>query len=198
MLKRSTWVILIIALVLVAVLVFWQRTPGSREGQAEATPTTGAQLEFDFTSAEVSEAVIQNAQGDTLILKRGSDGMWQLIQPEAEMTDSQVFEDALSQFLSPHTVSTISSSTALKDLGLEPAEYKIMLRLVDDREVVINVGKSTPTGSGYYVLNSGPNRSINIIGKFNIDTILDMIQEPPVLPTPTATIEGEPQPTVEP
>ncbi len=202
MMRRSTWVILIIAVVLVAAFVYWQRTRGSREPVVEeATPTAGAQLEFAFTSAQVSEAVLQDADGNTVVLERGSDGSWTLVRPKTNLTDSQAVENALMQFLEPQTVSQLGPETPLSDLGLKPPAYRILLRLDDDSKVVINIGKVTPTGSGYYVLNSGKGRSIFVVSKFNLEEFLGLITEPPIA-TPTATPlpmpEGTPEATAAP
>jgi hypothetical protein len=60
---------------------------------------------------------------------------------------------------------------------------------------VVNVGKSTPTGSGYYVLDSGADRAIYVIGKFNIDAMTGLIYQPPVLPTATTMLEIAPETT---
>jgi hypothetical protein len=186
-------VILIIAVVLVAATLYWQRTRESRETSLEATPTAvGEQLEFDFTSAQVSDAIIQDADGNSVILERGEDGSWILVQPEAEMTDSQKVENALTQFLDPQTVSQISGQTPLSDLGLDPPAYRILLGLEDGSEEGVNIGKVTPTGSGYYVLVSG--KGFFIIREFSLDQLLNLIIEPPVA-TPTATPTASSTPT---
>lgn len=206
MLRRSTWVILILAVVLVAATIYWQRTRESRELTVEATPTAvGEQLEFGFSSAQVSEAVIQDAEGNTVVLERGADGAWAVVRPKVERTDSQKVENALMQFLQPQTVSEINAQTALSDLGLDPPAYLVLLRLDDGREVVVNIGKVTPTGSGYYVLNSGKGRGLFVVRTFNLEPFLNLITELPIA-TPTATPtesatatpEGEPEATATP
>ena len=184
MLRRSTVVILVIAIILVVAFVFWQQTRGNRESTAEATPTLGVQLNFDFSSSEVVEMIVQDRDLNTLTLER-EDGEWKLVRPASDRTDSQAVENAITQLLALRTVSTISSQTPLEDLGLTPPGYIILLRLADGSKVVLNVGDKTPTGSGYYVLSGGANRAIYVIGQFNIDTVLDMIQNPPILPEET-------------
>jgi hypothetical protein len=198
MLRRSTWAILGLAVILVAATLIWQRTRDNREGTIEATPTAVDQLKFEFDGAQVSEVVIQDAAGNTVVIARGSDGAWVLLQPGAESTDTQAVENALMQLLSASTVSRLSSQTPLADLGLNPPAYRILLSLEDGSELVVNVGKSTPTGSGYYVLTSSADRALYVVNKFSLETFLEMVQAPPILPTPTSTAEGAPESTATP
>jgi hypothetical protein len=48
---------------------------------------------------------------------------------------------------------------------------------------VLYVGSATPTQSGYYVRKDG---MVYVAGKFEIDDLVDLLKNPPVLP-PTAT-----------
>jgi hypothetical protein len=198
MMRRSTWIVLGVAVVLLAATLFWQRTRSNLETSTEATPASNEpKLEFGFAGAQVIEIVIQDSEGATVVLDRNADGFWELEQPEAEMTNSQTVENALSQLLAVNTVSRISSQTALSDLGLDPPAYRLLLRLDDGSEMVINVGKVTPTGSGYYVLTSSEDRALYVVGKYNLEMILNLIQIPPIM-TPTPTSESPPQATATP
>jgi len=194
MLRSSTVIIVVIALILLAATLFWQRTKTDQESVADSTPDSTSQIDFGFESAEVVEIVIQDAERITLKFVRGEDGFWKFDRSESVITDSQAVDDALSQMLSLQTVTRISSDTPLQDLGLDPPVYRLLLRLEDGGEMVINVGKITPTGGGFYFLTSSVDRAILVVERYNLETLLNLIETPPIL-TPSPTVEPSAQGT---
>jgi hypothetical protein len=68
---------------------------------------------------------------------------------------------------------------------LEPSAYQIVFYLDDGRQILLNIGKETPTGSGYYVLTS--DRKLLIVSKFSLDNLIGYLKKPPLLATVTPT-----------
>jgi hypothetical protein len=89
-------------------------------------------------------------------------------------------------------LSEIKPETALSDFGLQPAiTAQIEAVFSDGTTLSFQVGKLTPTGSGYYALdNSQPNR-ILILPKFEMERLLTLPLDPPIAVTNFETEELE-------
>jgi hypothetical protein len=187
MIRRSTWVVLVIFAVLVAVLVFWQRS----EENAPAEPTsTPAQASLFDLNADISYLRLEKVGGAVVEMERGEDGVWKLTWPLAEKTDVDAVQNAVTQLLSLRVLTTLNTNPGLDTIGLASPTYRILIGFDDGSQMIINVGDSTPTGSGYYVVVSG--RPLYVVNKSGLDSVLELIESPPIEPTPTPTPEATP------
>ena len=184
MIRRSTWVVLVIFAIVLAAAIFWQRA--KKSAPVEATPTASSQLLFDQAGSEIQKVTIQNADGEMVVLERGLDNTWILTVPQTEATDKTTVETAISQLLSSRIVSTLSGDLPLADLGLKPPAYKIAVDFKDGQQSVLYVGKPTSISSGYYVFTGGGDRYV--VSKSNLDAVLQLSITPPILVTPTPEV----------
>lgn len=194
MVRKNTWTLLIVFAVLLAATLFWQRAKISSPSVATATPTSLSTTRtslFDFSGRTVQRIHIKS-QGKDLILERNLDGKWVFITPKVGDADSALLESTMQQFLSLPIISSPELTASLEDIGLSPAVSTIVATLDDGKQVTVNVGKATTTGTGYYVLTN--DRTIYIVSKFGLDSILGMVDQLPILPTPTPTPEPSPTP----
>jgi hypothetical protein len=195
MIRRSTWVVLVIFAALVAVLVFWQR---SKENSPEEPTPTPEQPSLLDLNTDITYLRLEKVGGAMVEMELGEDGLWKLTWPLAEKTDVGAVQSAVTQLLSLRILTTLDTIPGLDTIGLASPTYRILIGLDDGSQVIINVGDSTPTGSGYYVLVSG--RPLYVINKSGLDSVLKLIDTPPIEPTPTTnpettpTIEGESTP----
>jgi len=197
MIRRTTWVVLVIFAALVAVLVFWQRSKENAPAEPTSTPSQASLFDLN---ANITYLRLEKVGGAVVEMVRGEDGIWQLTWPEAKKTDVGAVQTAVTQILSLQILTTLNTNPGLDTLGLASPAYRILIGLEDGSQVVINVGNSSPTGSGYYVVVSG--RPLYVISKSGLDSVLKLIESPPIelTPTPEATpgIEGEITPVVTP
>ena len=193
MVRRNTLIVVVVFAVLLAATLFWQRTKGREDSLAgEPTPMAVNPLVIDIGEMSVTGITLQDAGRNTIKLALGDDGQWQLLIPNAP-ADSSAVDAAITQLRSLTAVTTLSSSTPLADLGLSPAQYVLVLDLDDGGQYILNIGKVTPTGSGYYVLSNASDRGLHVARKAGLDTIINWLETPPVLPpTPTPTLEEIP------
>ena len=193
MIRRSTLVVLVIFAVLVAVLVFWQRS--QENAPAEPTSTPAQTNLFDLNS-NITYLRLEKVGGAVVELQLGDDGNWKLTWPLAENTDVGAVQNAVTQLLSSRILTTLDTLPGMDTIGLASPVYRILIGLDDGSQITINVGNSTPTGSGYYVVVSG--RPLYVVNKSGLDSVLNLIDSPPIEPTPTPettpTIESESTP----
>lgn len=195
MIKQNTWIALIVLMLLIAVMVIWQGVQSSQVTEVVATPTSDLLLP-QLDVGKIVKFTLQRAEDrQTLILEK-MEGQWVLKQPEAPMTDSASVETNLSQLVSMRILSAPMLNATLEELGLKPPVYRLLIQLENGEQLVFNIGSETPTGSGYYLLT--PQRRIVVVSKFTLDTIIAMLDQPPILePTPTPTPTLEPTEEVE-
>ena len=102
------------------------------------------------------------------------------------MNNEALFQEALTHF--PGGVS--SPVRAFKSVGGTPKFFKraweAWFEDEDGKTYVMLVGMETPTQTGYYIqLDNG---AIQVVAKFSLDTLLSLVDEPPILATPTPEV----------
>jgi hypothetical protein len=199
MIKRSTWIILAIFVVLLIAAFYLINSPGKLKPGPTLTPTatTPAQMLFDLAGRAVSALDVSSGQGKTVSLARETEG-WTLLEPKSDSIDVASVESALSQLTAVRIVSTLETTADLAAYGLDQPAYTISITLDDGSQQTVWVGSATPTGSGYYV-RVGEN-SPQVANKYGLDAVIEFLVTPPV-PTPTVAptqSEATSQPTATP
>lgn len=182
MIRKSTWIVLLIFMSVLAVLIWFERT--SQDQAIEMLPTSASIKFLNVQEQELVGLTIQSMDGKYYELERPVQGEWSFVKPEPAQADTAALQSALSQFLASQVISSPASLPGLDALNLENALYKVLLLSQDGSKIVINVGKETPTGSGYYVLASNQNQVV-VVNKYGLDALLSLLETPPYLPTPT-------------
>jgi hypothetical protein len=196
MIRRNTWIVLGVLVVLLAVAYYLPQTKGAEdaedvEGAVPTSPASQALLEARFDRMVGLEIEDNTGQRVNLTLVEGA---WILAEPEVEeiQMDLGQINSAVNQVASLQVVTTLESDLVPALIGLEEPAYTITLTFDDDQEIFIYVGSETTTSSGYYVQVAG--EPAKVVSKFSIEPLLALVSDPPVLPTPTAEIEATTQP----
>lgn len=177
MVRRTTWIVLILFLGLLAFSLYWQNR--NKDNQGEVTPSPVIQSLLDIKSDEITNLRIEDERGGTVEIKHVEGNGWILVVPKSEATDSKAVDGMVNQFVSLHVISTIDPAPPDDATGLKNPEYKIHLREKDGRQMIVNVGVQTATGSGYYVkLDDG---FVKVVDKIGLETVTNLIYQPPVL-----------------
>ena len=185
MIRRNTWIILVLFLALLAGTLFWNQTKGKAKPTATPAPVPTSANLFDLGNAAVVGLTVQDAQGKMVIFKRDANALWVMTRP-AEAIDTQKLQDALTNFTGARIIARPESVASLADFGLEPPAYRILLVLDSGKQVTLNISQPNSIGTGYYVLDS-ETRQVYVVSKSNLDTVLDLLENPPYPPTPTPT-----------
>jgi hypothetical protein len=194
MIRRNTWILVGILVVLVAVAWIVQRS--SNNTQAGATPTSVVSNFFNTEDHSIVGMRISNAAGEAVEMKKGPDGSWSLIQPQDEEADTSRIESGVTQAEGLQVISSLNSDLSLDVIGLDPAAYEISVTYDDASSQLALIGSKTPTGSGYYAKMG--DEPIQVVSPYSVEGILDLLNNPPIKPTPTPSIEPEVTPTMSP
>jgi len=191
MIRRSTLVLLGIFILLLVAFFLWQRY--QKEEEVEITPTADQELLIspDLT---VSSLRIEVVGSQLVEVERDDQGQWNLIVPEGYETDTASVDSAISQLSSLRILSEFDQGIDLGGAGLVVPVYRITASSKNGEEVVLDIGKLSPTGSGYYIRKGG--KDVYIVSKYSLDSIIKLVEEPPIKPSPTAveTLSSETAP----
>lgn len=192
MLRRSTVVVLIVFLVLLGVAVYLQRNPLSETTETASTPTLAPDL-FAFGTATINKVRVENNEGKAVELVKNGVDNWDITSMGP--ADASKVGPAITQLSTAKILSKLEPVPALSVVGLNPPVNKITIGLDDGRVLDLDVGVETPTKSGYYVRVEGEEPVV--VYRYSVISILDMLEEPPLSPTPLITETVMPLPSPE-
>lgn len=189
MIRRSTWIVLAVFVVLLGFLIYWQQWgPGASVDDASAAiPTVAPKVPiFDLPEdAAVVGVRVESAEGGLVEVRREDDqAAWELVEPPHEDTDSQQVQTMVDQLIALRESSTLEAAPSLDVTGLESPAYTITLTLEDGTQEKLYVGDETITGTTYYIrVGDG---SPQVVNQYGVDAAISMLDTLPLLPTPTA------------
>ncbi len=190
MIRRSTWIALAL---FAAVLAFaWGFRRYQDQKAASVTPTLAAGNEklLDVDESELASLRVEDDQGKFLVLGRNLEGMWIILEPQGGgETDTAAAESAITQLLALRAQFTLEMPDDLEKFGLATPQYTITVSSNGGEKHEIQVGSEAPAVSGYYVRLDGG--APQVVSKFSVDPILNMVAHPPYAPTATPTIPAE-------
>jgi hypothetical protein len=197
MVRRSTWIVLGIFVILIGFTVVFQRYQANKAGNsATATPTTPPVYLNNLGESEIKDIKIADNTGSYIDLYRDpASSNWAIEGVPAEQADSAKIQSISDELASLQVQETLTETISLASVGLETPAYTITLTTSNDSQSVTYVGTQTAIGSGYYVReNDG---QIMIVDKSSLDNILNLLKEPPLMPTasPQVTPTGTISPT---
>jgi hypothetical protein len=180
MIRKSTWIVVLIFAALLASVFLWQRSQDQKTSQATPTSEGAPEAQFMFDlEGEIAGLRLERVGEKSVELLRDENGQWTLSGSPNLAIDGAEMDGIAGQLAALPLVSTLQNIPELQDLGLDPPSYRILVVLRDGSQLVASVGKATPTGSGYYVLTS--DRRVYIANEFSLQPILDLIDNPPYL-----------------
>lgn len=196
MVRRTTWIILVIFVFLAGFAFYFQRSQTNKaENAATTTPTTPPTYLYSLANAKLNEIKITNTAGDKIDLYRDAGSSnWVIADIPADQANSFQIESISSQLADLKAQETLTDMPALDSVGLVTPTYTITMTTTDGTQLITYVGSQTAIGTGYYVrVGTGP---VAIVDKVVMDDILNLLTNPPLLPT--ATPEVTPTETVSP
>ena len=184
MIRRTTWVLLAVFAVLVLGTLYLQRT-GNLTAAATTTPSPTPEEPplLQVQAGGISSLRITDAQGKVVALERDAQSGWKMTEPKAGTADGSKVDAAITPLETLQVLNKLEPAPAANVIGLDKPSYTLSLGLADGKQYTLQVGKVTPTGSGYYSSMDGG--AAVVVSKSTIDTVIDLLNNPPFPPTAT-------------
>jgi len=194
MIRKTTWILLGIFLILLVVLFFLQRS--GFQGEAETAPTEAVAFLFDLQGKSITGLRVTDGTGKVVEVQKIAGSIWTLLEPVGEQADTGRIESAIEQAGSLRVLATLETALELDTIGLNPAAYQITITLDNEQQQTAFVGNLTATQSGYYAFLLGQPEVV--VDKINIDGLLELLTNPPIMRTPTPPPAADMTPTIQP
>jgi hypothetical protein len=197
--NRKTTFVLFVIVVLLGAYVLFVQSPKDKAA-AEATPTLvgGGGVVWSMSADQILEVRIVDLVKNRRVgfAKSSANlGVWSMTEPEPATADQNAAASAAASFTNLHYSTIITTATDLSGFGVLTPTYTIELKLADGSQLKLAVGNKTPTDIGYYVLRDNET-SVLVVDTGTMDTVLKLLDTPPLVPTPTPT--PTPNPTLPP
>jgi len=179
--RRSTVIYILLLLVMVGAYYYLSNREKSADIAVTVEPGSEVSYLFKPEDGVPTSIRIESKTGEIVEVARNAENAWALILPEEASAEQGAAEAAASQ------VTTLRVLDRLPDIdpgvvGLDAPDYKLLVKFTGGVERKVDIGVITPTESGYYVR---ADKEIAIVSKSAVDSLLQLLTNPPYLETPT-------------
>jgi hypothetical protein len=190
MIRRSTWIILFVFILLLGSLLVYQRVQENKpvDETSDILSDIGTlepvKLLFPVPEGEVILGLhIEDTSGNVMDIKRQDESQeWKLNNPIGE-ADQDAISRVINQLISMSIDSTLDPSTDKQVLGLDAPVYTLRLLVSNGGSFILYIGDVTITNSSYYAQMAGD--SPIVVNKYSLDSAINLLTTPPILDTPT-------------
>jgi len=189
MVKKSTLILLIIAVVLIVAYVWLQNQGGLDFSSHSNEPTATSLPRFiQLESSNLVSLKLTRPEQEDLIISKSADGVWQINVPGASVTEGNITQ-IVAEFNAIQVKQQLNLDLDLTTLGLDNPQYSFTLTQSDGTQHIIKIGNANPLNTDYYAqLDAGAPVLVSQGSIDNIVSILESAATPPTsTPAPTAT-----------
>jgi hypothetical protein len=190
MIRRSTWITLLVFVVVLAGAMVWTRRAPINDA-AETSPTPASLWSYD--ESQVQGLRIEDLKAGKIVeVHRNPDVAWKLTQPDEEPADAGRVEQAITWLRSPNVSRVLTADQDLGPFGLADPAVRVTLLLQDGTSQSFDVGASTGIAGTAYIRVAGGDQ-IQVVSGYSLDDVTGLLDDIPVVPptaTPVATAQG--------
>ncbi len=188
MIRRSTWIIL--ALFVLAIGAYFALKSRPLKSTAPTPTVLGNTMLVTIGTDQLQGIRVSDNQNKITQIERDMNGQWKVTLPAPAPADQGLAEEAATQVGAINIVTNLQTSPDLTAIGLGTPAYTITLTFKSNAQHTIEVGILTPTSSGYYVrYDKG---SVFVVSQNSIDSLTNLLNSPPYIPTATLEPTQEP------
>jgi hypothetical protein len=191
MITRNTWILLGLLIVLVGVALFIPWYQG-KQPKPTSTAAAGAVAQPVFPSGDIVQFTLKSSDGKSVEVKSAGNNQWTAADAQKLSYDPTTVQSAALFFKSAMVQTELTTQPPAEAMGLNAPLDMITLQMADGSQKVMKIGKSTPTGDGFYAqIDSNPAFTIS---KSDLQPLLTLLTAgvPPV--TPSAAAQGTSSP----
>lgn len=190
---RNTLILFVILLAL-AGYVFLVEVPKSKQSPQEQV---GAAPLWEIPQDQVVRLEAAKSDGQALVLERAEGQTWWIRAPFVYEADGSRVGGVVSDLSSLRSTRALSDTLNLSDYGLAAPTLTVTLTLASGEHHTLRVGDQNPTGTYRYAI-ADDRPEVHLVYAWSINTLEQMIAEPPRKPTPTPTPTVTPTPSATP
>ncbi|HEX8992281.1 MAG TPA: DUF4340 domain-containing protein [Anaerolineales bacterium] len=194
MIRRNTWLLLLILAALVGFAFYLSRHKAQQTASATPTVASGAAASaplFATADGNPTDISIKDTTGKSVDVARNESGVWVLKAPTDAAANQASAEAAATQLTSLRVLA--SPQLGFDVVGLTQPSYTIFVKFSSGKSHTLAVGAVTPIQDGYYTsLDSG---AVRIVDKQGLDSIIQLLAQPPYETTPTPPVTMAPTAT---
>ncbi len=181
MIRKSTWVVFGVFIVLALAAIFLRWSPTSPLIQSTATPasTPAPYALGGIQSVDISAVRLESAEG-IVKLVRNPDLTW--TRNDEQIVEAGKVEELLANLVTTRVLSQLAPDYNTESLALNPPAQSIFVQTTTG-EIQMAIGADSPTGSGTYLkIDDQP---AIVVSKYAIEAVLTAFNNAvPSTPTP--------------
>jgi|WetSurMetagenome_2_1015567.scaffolds.fasta_scaffold116945_2 hypothetical protein len=187
MIRRTTWIVLAVFLVLVAGAFFMDKNKVSLV-QTTPTPTLAAPILADWPLSTINRIELKQPKKNNVILQKSGD-TWTSASLQAGQVDQGKVEQVVASLGTIQSLGTYNLSLTSGEVGLGTPSSTLILTATNGSKKTLKIGNLTLTESGYYAqMDADP--KVLVLEKGAVDEIITPLQpdqlfiQPQILSTP--------------
>jgi hypothetical protein len=182
MVRRQTWIVLVIFILLLAVVFYLQKNPPPSSASLTPSATSAPKVLAGWNSSDITWMETKTEAGKTLLIEQDATGNWFLGDGKGKV-ETGLAEEIRTNIAEIRAVTALPGNSPLDVVGLNSSTptRTLTIRNKAGKQTVIRIGNTTPTGSGYYI--QVDSEAPVVVDKSTIDGTLDLFNN--ALPTPT-------------
>ena len=147
MVRRQTWILLVIFVVLLGVVVYLQKNPlPSSGGNVTPSPTSQPSLLQGWQTQDITFVELKNSNGGDIQISKGG-STWTL-GPDGKPIEPGKAEETLAQIIDTHVLAPLPTGFSLDAGGLAAPAQVLTVRNSQGKQAVVKIGKANPTDTG--------------------------------------------------
>ncbi len=194
MVRKQTWILLIIFALLLGATFYLQKNPLPKNEALTPSPTSAPRLLQGWESSDIAWMELKEGQGSSIQIEQDKTGNWTLGDKGKEKVETGQAEQLRTEIAEMRTIAALPADYQLEAVGLQSPTRTLTIRDTKGKQITINVGSTDPTESGYYVQVAS--QAPVVVDKYTLDGIVDLFNKALPTPTPepeTPTATADPQ-----
>ncbi len=185
---RTTLIVVAVFLALLAYVYFGEL---NRPTPAPTTPTPTRV--WSLAADQVVGLTIRSGEKQTRLV-RSTEGEWRLEARTPEPADEERIDRVLGNLAAMNPTRTFTEVAGLlEEYGLMQPSLEATVQLADGSTQTLRVGAPNPQQTAYYAQVEGA-ADVHLLPAWLITSLRDLLDQPPIRPTPTPTLTATPTP----
>jgi hypothetical protein len=186
MVRKQTWILLIIFAALLGATFYLQKNPLPASADLTPSPTSSPKVLQGWESSDITWMELKESQGSTIQMVQDAQGNWTLDAEGKEKVETGKAEQLRAEIAEMRAIATLPGDYQLDALGLKVPARTLSIRDKQGKQITVSIGNTDPTESGYYVQVAA--QPPVVVDRYTVDGIVDLFNS--ALPTPTPELES--------